>query len=376
MGIIPFTFDSSLTERFVDFGYELYRGDRQWIPPLRKDLGAQLDERSPFYTRPGNDVQHFMATAGQKSVGRITAFVNRDLQDTDGTPIGTFGFFECVDEYSVANELLANATEWLGQQHGIRRIWGPMNFDIWHDYRVMTKGFDQHLFYGEPYNKPYYPKFFTRFGFVPRHRWDSVEISGKEALRQMIVRGAKRHKLLVDRGYRFEHFQPAQAAVQIKRLHHVLSTSFAQFPGFTAIPLTEFSHLFERYRQVLDPRLVLLAYDENNELGGFGVGLLELGDAVRAMAGRDNLAARARFLYHRRQVDRINFYIGGVTQKEIVKRSGLGRAGFYYVINQALQLGYDTLLLTLRLQGNRAHALLTNNHTEPQREYALFELNR
>ena len=71
---------------------------------------------------------------------------------------------------------------------------------------------------------------------------------------------------------------------------------------------------------------------------------------------------------------KINFYLGGVTTEEIKNRSGLGRAGFYYIINEILKAGYDTMLLTLRLKGNLAHALPGRLSPVPQCEYALYQV--
>ena len=218
MAVVKFTFDPALTEWFVRFGYSHYSGDTRWIPPLKRELYTQLAPTFPFYRQPGNAHQHFLAFSGRKIVGRVSAMVNQDFLNNGGTPVGTLGFFECVDDYAVAQELLDTATAWLREQHQIRRVWGPMNFDIWHNYRFMTKGFDQGLFCGEPYNKPYYPEFFERYGFQAKHCWDSLEVSGLQTLEEMIVRGAKRYKLLTDRGYRFEPFNkkhPARPAFSL-----------------------------------------------------------------------------------------------------------------------------------------------------------------
>jgi hypothetical protein len=376
MAIKQFTFDQALIHKFLRFGYELYRGDTQWVPPLKKNLRRQLAPTFPFYARLGNAHQHFLAFSNGRVVGRITAFVNRDLRDSDETPIGTLGFFECRDDFAAAEDLVSASSAWLNENHGVKRVWGPMNFDIWNNYRFMTKGFDQRLFFGEPYNKAYYPGFFLRCGFVPRYRWDSVEITGRQALDHMISRGSKRYKLLVDRGYRFERFQVDRVDDKVRQMHQILCNSFAKFPGFTAIPLSDFARLFEQSRWALDPRFCVFVYNDKNNLAGFAAALLDLADAIRVMGGRDHIAARLRFLYQRRRVDRINFYIGAATPEEVSRRSGLGRAGFYYIINQIIEAGYETVLLTLRQVGNQVRALQGANKTKPQREYTLFEFNR
>jgi len=376
MAIKHFTFNATLQEMFIRFGYELYRGDKNWIPPLRKEVFSLLSPEFSFYQKSGNSHRHFLAMAGNDVVGRVSAMVNRDLRDKDGTPIGTVGFFECINEYTVAQELLNSATRWLHDEMKIDRIWGPMNFDIWHSYRFMTRGFEQNLFYGEPYNQPYYPEFFERYSFAVKQEWDSVEITGRDTLEKMISRGKERFKLLRDRGYRFETFNTKQYDEEIRKLHAVMSKSFSGFLGYTPLPFEEFKQLFAKSRYAFNPRFSVLVYDEKDNLAGFATAFLELGDAIRSMNGKDNSFAQLKFIYKRKQVSRINFYIGGVTPEELSRNTGLGRAGFYYIINQMLNQGFETLLLTLRLKGNFAHGLLGKNAPVPQREYVLYELNR
>ena len=375
MAIKQFTFDASLCDAFVRFGCELYRNDKNWIPPVGKELYAQLSSDFPFYSKPGNSHRHFLARRGNEVVGRVSAMVNRELKDKDGTLVGTVGFFECIHDYSAACELLDSAVRWLHEEMKINRIWGPMNFDIWHNYRFMTKGFDQNLFYGEPYNPPYYPEFFERNSFSVKQEWDSVEITGRDILGKMISRGRERFKLLQDRGYHFETFDLKQYDEEIRKLHAVMTSSFSGFLGYTPLPFEEFRQLFAKSRYAFDPKLTVLAYDEKDNLAGFAAAFLELADAIRSMKGKDGPIAKLKFLYQRRQVNRINFYIGGVMPEELARNTGLGRAGFYYTINQMLNQGFETLLLTLRLKGNFAHGLLGKNAPVPQREYALYEMN-
>ena len=66
MALTSFDFDPSLREAFINLGYDLYRGDRQWIPPLRAELLRQLSPEFPFYSQPGNRCRHFLAKAGGK----------------------------------------------------------------------------------------------------------------------------------------------------------------------------------------------------------------------------------------------------------------------------------------------------------------------
>jgi hypothetical protein len=376
MAVRHFTFDPSLTDSFISLGYDLYRDDANWIPPIREEVHAQFLPVFSFYQREGNGYRHFLARAGNKAVGRISAMVNQELRDKDGTPTGIVGFFETIQDFRVAQDLLDCAMGWLCEDRKVGRIWGPMNFDIWHGYRFMVRGFDQKLFYGEPYNKPWYPEFFERYGFRPKGYWDSVEIEGREKIKKMILRGAERYRVLTDRGYRFEPFRMNHFEEDLRTLHRLVQKSFGTFLGFTSISFAEFERFFARSRYALRPNFFTFVYDETHTPAGFGGAFLELSDAIRAMGGRQDLIAKVRFLRHRGRVNRINFYIGGMTPEEGARRSGLGRAGFYHVINEILKEGFERLLLTLTAKGNVIHGLLGKGAPSPQREYVLYELNR
>lgn len=375
MAINHFTFDPLKTDAFLRFGTDLYHGDQRRIPPIKKDMCAQFLPDFNFYQKPGNRHRHFLATSGGKIVGRVSAIFNQDLMDKDGTSVGSVGFFECIDDFEVTRDLLDCAIEWLREEKKICRIWGPMNFDIWHGYRLMTKGFDQKPFYGEPYNKRYYPDYFVRYGFVPKYFWDSIEITKRGIFEKIISFGEQQQKFLADKGYHFRQPDVKQIRADLKGLHSMLTSAFKGFTGFTPIGIEEFRLLFEKIRLAFRPELFTVIYDENNVIAGFAMALLELSDALRSMKERDNLFARMKFIRSRKHVNRINFYLIGITPEEEKKKSGLGRAISSFMIRKILNMGFETIIFALMSKENRAHKLLGKHGQKSNREYALFELN-
>ncbi|MCU0572396.1 MAG: hypothetical protein MUC41_05320 [Syntrophobacteraceae bacterium] len=374
--VTSFTFEPVLTREFIRFGHDLYHGDAGWIPPVRKDLAAQLSPGYPFYRKPGNRHNHFIARRGGEVVGRISAMVNAALKDRDGTPVSTVGFFECREDDAVARDLFDAAVAWLREECRATRIWGPMNFDIWHAYRLMIRGFERKPFYGEPTNKPYYPRLFDQNGFVARHFWDTVELEGRQLLGRMAARYQDRYHVLTGLGYRFVTFDTRRFRQEMGTLHSVLCRSFEGFPGFTPIPRAEFEELFgERARFALHPRLFCFVYDEKSVLAGFAAAFLELSDAVRALSGSGRLMGMLRFLRRRRRADSINFYIIGITPEEAAKRRGLGGAMFSFVMRNILEEGFERVIVPLMARGNVAHRLLAGDAPLPSREYALYEYN-
>lgn len=373
MALKAFAFDRRLTDLFVDFGYQVNCQDPAWIPPFREETFAQLSDGFSFHGRPGNDHRRFLALSGGTPLARCLASVNRDLHDRDGTPVGAIGFFEARDDYAAAEEVLAAAALWLREQHGIQRIWGPLNFDIWHGYRFMTRGFERERFQGEPYNKPYYPDFFERFGFAPRQRWNTLELDG--ALARVAGRGGDQRRELLDKGYRFEPFDVRRFDASVVALHTVLTRSFSGFLGYTEVALADFQGLLAGARHSVQPECSTFVYDEQGALVGFAGVFLDLAEAVRAMKGGRGPLAQLRFLLGRRRASRLMLHVGGVTPEEAAKRNGVARGAFDHVIDKLRGQGCETVLATLIAKGNPVRRLYREYAADERREYALYERN-
>jgi hypothetical protein len=376
VALISFAFNPRLADSFIRFGYELYRADNRWIPPFRDEIARQMSPAFSFYLRPGNACRHFLATTGSRVVGRISAMVNKDMKDDRGAAPGLLGFFECVEDVRVARDLIDAARAWLREEHGVTTILGPMNFDIWHGYRFMTRGFDLDPFLGEPYNMPYYPDFFEAAGFVRRGRWHSVEVRGRALIESLIRRGSESREQLRERGYRFEGFDIRRFEPEMLRLHGLITRSFGGFPDFSPMPPAEFVRLFSSSRPALRPGFVLFVDDENGEPAGFAVALLELSDSVLSMRGRTNLFSRLKFIARRRRVRRVNFYAGGLTPEERAKKRGLGRAIFHHILRRILDEGFEDMLVTLISENNKSNGFLGPLAGDYGREYALYESSR
>ncbi|MBK5096336.1 MAG: hypothetical protein JJE01_01050 [Gemmatimonadetes bacterium] len=375
MEIHRFSDDEVRTEEFIRFGRNHYRGDDNWIAPFDAALREQLSPSYRFAMKPGNHVRHFLASSGNRTVGRISAMVNADLHSGD-TAVGTIGFFESVDDRTVAGRLFDAACGWLRDTHGLTSAWGPMNFDIWHHYRLMTRGFDRKPFYGEPYNKDFYPALFTSCGWRPVRTWESVEVSGERAIEQVLAWSTPRYEEFLRRDYTFETFDSRRFDSELERLYHALTASYAGFFAFTPITFGEFASQFSRLRPAMDPRWITFACSAEEELAGFAGAFLDLSDAIRSMRGRTDLLARLRFAVQRRRADRVVFYIVGVSPEEAARQNGLGGSLVRHVLGTCYEQGFRSLVGALMPKDGRSRGLAGGRGAmEAQREYSLYEMD-
>jgi len=373
MDIRSFTFDNDLTREFVAFCTRLYADEPGWIPPSRTAFAAQFAPEFPFYQKADNGHRHFVACRGRDVIGHVSAFLNNDMRDSDGRQIGCLGFFEVIEDYNVAAELLKNATDWLRKHDDITKIWGPVNFDIWHGYRFMRKGFELEPFLGEPFNKAYYPEFLERFGFAACKTWCSMEARSRNDLELIIAKSEPRYQQCLDSGYRIERID-AHNPSAMRLLYTLITGSYKGFLGITDIDFANFDRIFGSYLRVIDTRFVSLVYDPDNQPSGFAIAYPDPSSAVRAMNGRDNAYAKLQFALRRKQTKRVVFHTVGITPEEIEKHSGLGSALSYHGIRSALDAGFDRVLLALIGEDSLVRKIIGDSINEAEREYALYEM--
>src|SRR5581483_10531993 len=148
---------------FIDFPHDLYKGDSNYVPELfiaQRDL--LTPGKHPFHDH--SSIQLFLAYDGNTLKGRIAAILNNNHNRFNNTSDGFFGFFDCVDEEAIAEELFAAAAEWL-KERDARTIIGPVSPSTNEPCGLLIDGFDSPAVAMMTYNKPYYSRLIEKYGF-------------------------------------------------------------------------------------------------------------------------------------------------------------------------------------------------------------------
>jgi hypothetical protein len=283
----------------------------------------------------------FVAVVAGRPAARAVATVNPDLHDRDGTPVGTIGSFAAEGE-GAGLEVLAAAGEWL-RGRGLRRVFGPMNGDLWRGYRFMTRGFDRPPLLGEPRNPATYPAIFERAGFRVRRLWNTFELD-RDALSDL---RARFDDAVLPSGYRTLAFADQPLGAAVDALHGALLASFSGFLGFTPISLADFRALVSGEAAV-HPEASILVFDETAAVVGFTV------------------------VFRDPHSDTLLLHLGGITPEEARKKSGVVRASFREVLLRLRAHGATRVLATLVARGNPVRRLYGPYAADERREYALY----
>jgi hypothetical protein len=133
-------------------------------------MKALLDRSTnPFFRHSSADF--FLARRNGRCVGRIAAILNNNHNRFHGEKTAFFGFFESIDDRSVASALLDAAAQW-GRERGMTEMRGPMNYSTNETVGLLVDGFDSDPFLLMPHNPDTMPECWRAPDFI--RQWISM----------------------------------------------------------------------------------------------------------------------------------------------------------------------------------------------------------
>lgn len=263
---------------FVDFPFELYRENRFWIAPLRRDVHNTLNrKKNPFFEH--GDIRPYLARdESGKVVGRIAAVVNGMHLEKYDDNVGFFGFFETVEDPAVARALLAVVAADL-RSKGLTKMRGPANPSLNDVSGLLVTGFDREPSIMMPYNPPYYEEFLIDYGFSRAMTMWAYYVHKKYAQTDKLRRGAQ----LVHRrnpGLRLRNLDMKRFDEEARVILDIYNEAWSNNWGHVPMTPREFAHLAKEMKQIVDPRIVFLIEDDSGPVA-FSITLPNLNQALR-----------------------------------------------------------------------------------------------
>ena len=149
---------------FLTLPKRLYRKDPYWVPPMKRmELHHLIGVHNPWRNGPHS---LFLAYDDDRPVARVLAGVDERINERLHQKRGYIALFESEDNMEYARAVLDAAMHYLKSQ-GMETVIGP-NEPGFDDYTegLLFEGFDSLNSLFNPYNPPYYHRFFTEYGFT------------------------------------------------------------------------------------------------------------------------------------------------------------------------------------------------------------------
>ena len=354
---------------FIDYAWELYADDPNWMPPLRMNQREMLNfKQHPYYDR--NKIQTFLAYRADQVVGRIAAMTNVDHNERYQEHRGFFGFYESADDATVAQALFDAARDWLRAQ-GLTELRGPLNPSLNYEVGLLVEGYDTPPFFMMTYNKPYYERLFLENGLTKTQDlyafWGHVKmIGGLDKKLQYIVDTARERFNITIRPLDKKNFQR-----ELEHFIEIYNRSLTKTWGFVPYTKAEGEHLAVGLKRLLIPELTLFAEVDGKPIG-FCAALLDYNPRIKASNGRLFPFGFIRLLWNRRKIKRIRIISTNVIPE--FQSWGVGLVLLNGLIPKVIDWGIEEAEFSWVLESNHlSRASLEKGGAKLIKTYRLYD---
>ena len=298
-------------KQFIMLPFKLYKDEPYWVAPLIGEQKKFFDpDKNPYYEH--SEVQLFLAEKDGEIVGRISAQTNTQHNKFHKDKVGFFGFFECINEQAVANELINKAYTW-NKEKGKDTLRGPMNLSTNDECGLLVDGFDSSPFILMTHNKSYYLQLLNQAGFAK-----SIDL-----LAYLIPRRPTPERLqrVVDKLQKRGNFTVRSLSTKKKELRKDLEMVFTVYTkawernwGFVPMTKKEFFHLIDSVIDLVMPEFFYLAFVKDEPVG-FYVALPDYNQVIKKMKGKLFPFGIFHLLLGRNKIDAMRVVTMGVIKE-------------------------------------------------------------
>ena len=256
-------------QQFVQFYYDLYRGNDYAVPYLySEEMSVLREDRNPSFECC--EAQYFMAFKDDKMVGRVAAIINSRANKRWDRKQVRFSWFDFVDDQQVSAALLKAVEDW-GRSKGMTEITGPIGFIDTDREGMLVDGFDRLSTMYINYNYPYYPQHMEQFaGYEKANDWIELRVKVPEVVPDKFAKITemvrKRYGLRVHKFSRKELIADGWG----KRIFDLLNKTYKDLYGFSQLSNRQIEQLVNDYIKIADLNLVTGVMD-GDKLVGFGI---------------------------------------------------------------------------------------------------------
>jgi GNAT superfamily N-acetyltransferase len=300
-------------KQFLDLPYRLYATEKRWVPPLRLERKEHIDpSKNPFFEHA--EVQFFLALRDGRVVGRISAHIDRNLNEFQDNRWGLFGFFECENDPEAARALVDTAEAWL-RERGRDRMVGPMDFTTNDECGLLIEGHERPPIILCPWQHPYYQPLLEESCGLEKAMdllmWE-LQVSDKSKVHQAIwdiADGVESQHGIAVRSFRKRDLQD-----EVTRFLEVYNSAWERNWGFVPLTEKEVRHYAKQLKPVLDENWAMIA--ERKDTGEVVGAALTLPDFNQVLAkvkdGRLLPLGWLAALRNRKNIDQVRVFALGV----------------------------------------------------------------
>lgn len=261
--------DRKQLRQFVQFYYDLYRGNLHFVPYLFFDeMNTLRHDKNPSFECC--DAEYFMAFRDGKMVGRVAAIINRRANERWNVRQVRFGWFDFIDDIEVSRALLKAVEDW-GREQGMNQMAGPMGFIDTDREGMLVEGFNELSTMYVNYNYAYYPEHMERLGgFRKDNDYMEYQVKVPEVVPDKFAKitemVTKRYGLNIRKFTRRELVEGGWG----RKIFELVNETYSNLYGYSHLSERQIDKLVVDYIKIADLNLISSVMD-GDKLVAFGV---------------------------------------------------------------------------------------------------------
>jgi GNAT superfamily N-acetyltransferase len=270
-------------KKFIEFHYDLYKGNKYDAPVLYSDDAKTFDrEFNAAFEFCESD--YYLAYKDGKVVGRVAAIINHKANEKWNRKCVRFGWIDFIDDLDVSRALF-QAVEDYGKSKGMTEMVGPLGFTDMDPEGMLIEGYDQLGTLATIYNYPYYPQHLEQLGGFEKDN-DYVEFKiyipkeVPEKISKISSMIERRYNLHTKKLTRKEVFEGGYG----KQVFSVLNESMKDLYSFSELTERQIDQYVKMYMPMADLNLFSVVEDRNftpHKVVGVGLTLPSLTHALQ-----------------------------------------------------------------------------------------------
>jgi len=289
--------DKKNVKAFLDFPNELYKNDPNWVPHLRQDIEKVFDKKANKYFRHGEAIRWIVIDKNGKTIGRISAFINKRMAKSFKQPTGGLGFFECIENQDAAFLLFDTGKKWL-EERGMEAMDGPINFGEKDKYwGLVTENFTAPPYYCQNYNPEYYVSFFQNYGFKVYYEQFIFTRNVTDPLAEVLI--DKANRIAKTPGYTFKIIEKSNLDKYAEDFRTIYNRAWVKHEAFKPMEQKQAMTIMKTIKPILDEDLIHFAYF-NEVPVGFFIALPEINQIFKRVGDNFNWWGKLKFLLYQK----------------------------------------------------------------------------
>jgi hypothetical protein len=356
-------------KEFMELIWRLYKGDPNWIPPIRMNQEELVGFRKhPFYEL--NRCQAFLARKSGQVVGRIVGIINQGHNKRYEEKRGFFGFFESIDDQQVANALFKAAGSYLKGQ-GMTDVRGPCNPSLNYETGTLVDGFTTPPTFMMTYNPPSHDRLIRGFGFEKTQ--DMYAYDGNmEMLKTIDPKIGQVVAQVQERwGVKVRQVSRKNFAKEVLLFLKIYNESLQGTWGFVPLSDGEVKALGMSLKLLINPAATSVV-EVNGEPVGVGLGLPDYNPIIKKIDGKLFPFGWIRILMDRKKITKMRIISTNVVPEW--QRWGLGLVLLNRMLPDVVAIGITDAEFSWVLESNHlSRGSLERAGLVPAKTYRLYD---